>query len=47
MVNEAVSAMRFATRPELPQELSFRVGVWEPYRASGKNLALVILLFYE
>ena len=30
MVNVAVYAMRFATGPELPRELFFRVGVGGP-----------------
>ena len=45
MVNEAVSAMRFATRPELPQELSFGVGVGEPYRRSGKKFGVGNITF--
>ena len=30
MVNVVVYAMRFATRPELPRELSFGVGIGGP-----------------
>ena len=46
MVNIAVHAMRFPTGPEFPRELSFGVKIGGPKRGSGKNLALVIWLFY-
>ena len=44
MVNVAVYAMQFATGPELPQELSFGVGVGGHKSVSTKILALVIWL---
>ena len=43
MVNVVVYAMRFATRPELPRELSFMVGVGGPKRESGQKFGDVNL----
>ena len=39
MVNVAVYAMQFATGPELPRELSLRVGVGDPRGDQNKNMA--------
>ena len=46
MVNVAVYAIRFATAPELPRELSFGVGVGDP-REDQEKMAFVIWLFHK
>ena len=43
MVNVAVYAMRFATGPELPRELSFGVRIGGPKRESGQKFGEVNL----